>query len=397
MTARAGALDSVPGAARACLGEPRRKRAARSAARRRALEAADKGVKAALADAAALRSELEAVRRCFASYVGDAELADRPEAIAPALTALLRGVAPEQEVAVRRGVALHADAPGVRVASARGLTLRRPQRPARLEARRERKIECHVEICEAEALPQLGRVEALRAALRSAARPFAPAGGGPVAGGGGAQVMQAQIDVDECGEAQQQLNMGFGLAGRARVGRGARIGDCYVPSPLSPGASEVDCEVDFAQAAGALAAPPRAAGECADSDGAIFDGEADVATSCSVGEQPAAEPAGRVAAAAAAAYLDAFPQALFRGGGGARARGEVAARDWWRARAAVARALPTADSAAAQAPSDEGASVGGAAGGAPLPPGLESRSGWSSVGGAHCETSFPCVFGMPSE
>ncbi|CAK0795347.1 unnamed protein product [Prorocentrum cordatum] len=395
MMARAGTLDSVPGAARACLGEPRRTRAERSAARRRALEAADKRVKAALADAAALRSELEAVRRCFASYVGDAELADRLEAIVPALTALLRGVAPEQEDAVRRNVALHADAPGVRVASACGLTLRRLQRSARLEARRERKIECNVEICEAEALPQLGRVVALRTALRSAARLFAPAWIGPVAGGGGTQEMQAQIDVDECDEAQQQLNMEFELAGRARVGRGARIGDCCVPSPLFPGVSEVDCEVDFVQAAGALAAPPRAAGECSDSDGVILDGEADVAISCSVGEQPAAEPAGRVVAAAA--YLDAFPQALFRGGGGARARGEVAARVWWRARAAVARAWLTADSATAQAPSDEGASVGGTAGGTPLPPGLESRSGWSSVVGAPRVTSFPCVFGMPSE
>ncbi|CAK0841591.1 unnamed protein product, partial [Prorocentrum cordatum] len=130
MMARAGALGSAPGAARACLGEPRRTRAERSAARRRALEAADKGVKAALADAAALRSELEAVRRCFASYVGDAELADRLEAIAPALTALLRGVAPEQEDAARRNVALRADASGARVAPARGLALRRPQRPA---------------------------------------------------------------------------------------------------------------------------------------------------------------------------------------------------------------------------------------------------------------------------
>ncbi|CAK0855857.1 unnamed protein product [Prorocentrum cordatum] len=396
MMARAGTLDSVPGAARACLGEPRRTRAERSAARRRALEAADNGVKAALAEAAALRIELEAVRRCFASYVGDAELADRLEAIVPALTALLRGVAPEQEDAVRRNVALHADAPGVRVASACGLTLRRLQRSARLEARRERKFECHVEVCEAEALPQLGRVVALRTALRSAARPFAPAGVDPVAGGGGTQVMQAQVNVDECDEARQQLNMEFDLAGRARVGRGARIGDCYVPSPLFPGVSEVDCVVDFVQAAGAMAAPPRAVGECSDSDSVILDGEADVATACSVGEQPAAEPAEHVAAAAAA-YLDAFPQALFRGGGGARARGEVAARDWWRARAAVARAWLTADAATVQAPSDEGASVGGTAGGAPLPPGLDWRSGWSSVVSAPGETSSPCVFGMPSE
>ncbi|CAK0862259.1 unnamed protein product [Prorocentrum cordatum] len=396
MMARAGAPGSVPGAARACLGEPRRTRAGRSAGRGRALEAAGNGVEAALAEAAALRSELEAVRRCFASYVGDAELADRLEGIAPALTALLRGVAPGQEDAARRNVALHARAPGVRVASACGLTLRRLQRSARLEARRERKFECHVEICEAEALPQLGRVVALRTALRSAARPFAPAGVDPVAGGGGAQVVQAQVDVDECDEAQQQRNVEFELAGRARVGRGARIGDCYVPSPFFPGVSEVDCEVDFVQAAGAMAAPPRAAGECSDSDGVILDGEADVATACSVGEQPAAEPAGHVAAAAAA-YLDAFPQALFRGGGGARARGEVAARDWWRARAAVARAWLAADAATVQAPSDEGASVGGTAGGAPLPPGLDSRSGWSSVVGAPWETSFLCVFGMPSE
>ncbi|CAK0841043.1 unnamed protein product [Prorocentrum cordatum] len=190
--------------------------------------------------------------------------------------------------------------------------------------------------------------------------------------------MQAQIDVDECDEAQQQLNMGFVLAGRARVGRGARVGNCHVPSLLFPGASEVDCEVDFVQAAGAMAAPPRAAGECSGSDGVILDGEADVATACSVGEQPAAEPAGHVAAAAAA-YLDAVPRALCRGGGGARARGEVAARDWWRARAAVARAWLTADAATVQAPSDEGASAGGTAGGAPLPPGLDSRSGWCSL------------------
>ncbi|CAK0888640.1 unnamed protein product [Prorocentrum cordatum] len=126
------------------------------------------------------------------------------------------------------------------------------------------------------------------------------------------------------------------------------------------------------QAGGALAPPPRpallgyksgagASGVGSDVDDAILDGESDADTSCSVGEQPDAEHGGSVAAAAAA-HFAAFPRAHFSGGSGGRARCEVAAGAWWRARAVVARAWLTAGAATAQGR--------GAAGSATPPPPL---------------------------
>ncbi|CAK0855910.1 unnamed protein product [Prorocentrum cordatum] len=126
------------------------------------------------------------------------------------------------------------------------------------------------------------------------------------------------------------------------------------------------------QAEGALTPPPHPAllesksgagapGVGSDVDDVILDGETDADTSCSVGEQPDAEHGGSVAAAAAA-YLAAFPQAIPSGGSGGRARCEVAAGAWWRARAVVARAWLTAGAATVQ--------EGGAAGSATPPPPL---------------------------
>ncbi|CAK0911548.1 unnamed protein product [Prorocentrum cordatum] len=120
----------------------------------------------------------------------------------------------------------------------------------------------------------------------------------------------------------------------------------------------------------ALAPPPRpallecrsgpgASGEGSDVDDALLDGEADAATP----RPPDAVHVGSIAAAAAA-YLAAFPQALLSGGSGGRARCEVAAGAWWRARAVVARAWLTAGAATVQ----EGGTAGSAA---PPPPLLD--------------------------
>ncbi|CAK0839923.1 unnamed protein product, partial [Prorocentrum cordatum] len=154
MIARAGLLDGDPGG-----WQQRRSRAERTAARRRALEAADNGLAAARAESDAAQRELCAVRKCFEAVVGDAEIADRIAALAPALSALLRGEAPSAEEVLRRIVALHADAPeGVSIATAPCEDLRRLQKSDRLEGRQfgegrfgdATDLDISVEICVAE-------------------------------------------------------------------------------------------------------------------------------------------------------------------------------------------------------------------------------------------------------
>ncbi|CAK0898123.1 unnamed protein product, partial [Prorocentrum cordatum] len=97
---------------------------------------AGNGLAAARAEPDAAQSELCTVRKCFEAVVGDSELADRIAALAPALSALLRGGAPSAEEVLRRNVALHADAPeGVSTATASCEDLRRLQKSDRLEGR----------------------------------------------------------------------------------------------------------------------------------------------------------------------------------------------------------------------------------------------------------------------
>ncbi|CAK0912177.1 unnamed protein product [Prorocentrum cordatum] len=155
MMARAGLLDGDPGG-----WQQRRSRAERTAARRRALGAADNGLAAARAERDAAQSELCTVRKCFEAVVGDSELADRIATLAPALSALLRGGgAPSAEEVLRRSVALHADAPeGVSIATAPCEDLRRLQESDRLEGRQFTEgrlgdatdLDISVEICVAE-------------------------------------------------------------------------------------------------------------------------------------------------------------------------------------------------------------------------------------------------------
>ncbi|CAK0863994.1 unnamed protein product [Prorocentrum cordatum] len=132
---------------------------------------------------------------------------------------------------------------------------------------------------------------------------------------------------------------------------------------VSPGGTAGRAPLPPATAAdgGATADVPGASCDGSDVDDVTLDGEADADTSCSVGEPPGADHAGT--AAAAAAYLAAFPQALFSGGGGGWGRCEVGAGDWWRARAVVARVWLTTGAATVQ----ESGAAGSAAPPPPLP------------------------------
>ncbi|CAK0873306.1 unnamed protein product [Prorocentrum cordatum] len=140
---------------------------------------------------------------------------------------------------------------------------------------------------------------------------------------------------------------------------------------VSPGGTAGRAPLPPATAAdgGATAGVPGASCDGSDVDDVTLDGEADADTSCSVGEPPGADHAGT--AAAAAAYLAAFPQALFSGGDGGWGRCEVAAGVWWRARAVVARVWLTTGAATVQ----ECGAAGSAAPPPPLPDDLLRTEG----------------------
>ncbi|CAK0910209.1 unnamed protein product [Prorocentrum cordatum] len=84
------------------------------------------------------RADFEAIIGGLTTIFGCAELADRIVALAPALGEKLAGRVPSAALAVRRNVALHSDARGVRVSTATIEQLRRLQKyGVRLEARAE--------------------------------------------------------------------------------------------------------------------------------------------------------------------------------------------------------------------------------------------------------------------
>ncbi|CAK0796873.1 unnamed protein product, partial [Prorocentrum cordatum] len=287
--------------------------------------------------AADAQSRLLEAEAALDLLVGVPGLADRVQVALPALAAPVRGEAPTWLEQLRRNVALHAEADGVKsIASASAAPLRNAQKGQRLGPRQKGArsagdhgdgvsrlggLDIDVEICEAEPLLKLtgGLPPRQRTPLRSSAEPFC-------------------------------LHVFEGL----RCSRGAVVySSCSVAAALGVQ------EVPGGAAGRALLPPVSGHAEGSDVDDVILDGEADADTSCSVEKPPYAEHSASVAAAAAA-YLAAFPQALLSGSGGGRVRSEVAAGAWWRARAVVARAWLTADAATLQ--------EGGAAGSATPPP-----------------------------
>ena len=85
-----------------------------------------------------VQADFEAIIGGLTTIFGCAELADRIVALSPALGEKLAGRVPSAAQAVRRNVALHSDARGVRVSTALVEQLRRLQNPgARLETRAE--------------------------------------------------------------------------------------------------------------------------------------------------------------------------------------------------------------------------------------------------------------------
>ncbi|CAK0805240.1 unnamed protein product, partial [Prorocentrum cordatum] len=99
----------------------RRSRTERTAARRRAVAAADSGLAAALA-------RVQELEMAFDMLVGDAGVADQVRALLPALSADARGVEPARLDRLRRNVVLHAAAHGVvSLATADVRTLRAAQ------------------------------------------------------------------------------------------------------------------------------------------------------------------------------------------------------------------------------------------------------------------------------
>ncbi|CAK0812977.1 unnamed protein product, partial [Prorocentrum cordatum] len=127
--ARVQLLEKMARAGSPLEGDPfvkRRSRAERTAARRRAVAAADSGLAAAMA-------RVQELEKAFDMLVGDAGVADRVRALLPALSAMVRGVEPAWLDRLRRNVALHAAAQGVEsLATADLRTLRTAQRGPRL-------------------------------------------------------------------------------------------------------------------------------------------------------------------------------------------------------------------------------------------------------------------------
>jgi len=137
--ARAGGLEQMARAGSPSGGSwcsvQRRSRAERTAARRRAQDACDRGLEAARAEAEALRAELgECHSRLDAlgRALGDGAVARRLAAVAPALAALLEGFMPTVSDKLRRDVALHSAAEGLDVVSASTRQLRAARRGPRL-------------------------------------------------------------------------------------------------------------------------------------------------------------------------------------------------------------------------------------------------------------------------
>ncbi|CAK0788056.1 unnamed protein product [Prorocentrum cordatum] len=96
----------------------RRSRAERTAARRRAQDACDRGLEAARAEAEALSAELDECHSwldALGRALGDGAVARRLAAVAPALAALLGGFMPTVSVKLGRDVALHSAAEGLDV------------------------------------------------------------------------------------------------------------------------------------------------------------------------------------------------------------------------------------------------------------------------------------------
>ncbi|CAK0810459.1 unnamed protein product, partial [Prorocentrum cordatum] len=117
---------------------PRRTAQDRKAARLWAVRSADRAVSKLSEELGRIREQhVQLLDFVGALAGGDAELADRLLALAPALQDLLRGRLPSHVSVLRRNVALHSDASGVSIASAGVHALKSLQKGPRLECRQE--------------------------------------------------------------------------------------------------------------------------------------------------------------------------------------------------------------------------------------------------------------------
>ncbi|CAK0850621.1 unnamed protein product, partial [Prorocentrum cordatum] len=391
---------------------PRRTAQDRKAARLWAIRSADRAVSKLSEELGRIREQHTQLLDFVGALAGgDAELADRLLALAPALQDLLRGRLPSHVSVLRRNVALHSDASGVSIASAGVHALKSLQKGPRLECRQEGFVwnpeapvfvpqgsdffEQFMPAFEGEQaeilLRELGHLTAQ--ASRAEAVPEAESAGGPpaceeqhahqaadVSVDYHAEQAVYEPDADEHRHRLQQYRSDYPAPADAfsegsavdptsrhvapESIRPERDDDCVNASDvLRPGGTAGRAPLPPAPAAdgGATAGVPGASCDGSDVDDVTLDGEADADTSCSVGEPPGADHAGT--AAAAAAYLAAFPQALFSGVDGGWGRCEVVAGDWWRARAFVARVWLTTGAATVQ----ESGAAGSAAPPPPLP------------------------------
>ncbi|CAK0905966.1 unnamed protein product, partial [Prorocentrum cordatum] len=304
-----------------------------------------------------VQADFEAIICGLTTIFGCAELADRIVALAPALGEKLAGRMPSAAQAVRRNVALHSDARGVRVSTAPIEQLRRLQKyGARLEARAE--AECFTFNADAAELFRCGSLGTCLECLPlpgvlgySESGSFEAVEGSSVAcaGDGG-----GEHDVGPAGDVPSKvITPEFFAAGRKssstsapslglcpveglRQGGGVPVRAVLPGEPLradslpdllaGPGpAAEGGCcstldelleaEVLKYEELEAARASPRALGagsaELDYQEVGAADAEAEVDTACSVSE------AAPQASTAVLAYLHAHPAALLSGGGGA--------------------------------------------------------------------------------
>mmetsp|Transcript_44104 Transcript_44104/g.114713 ORF Transcript_44104/g.114713 Transcript_44104/m.114713 type:complete len:292 (+) Transcript_44104:131-1006(+) len=112
-----------------------RSRAERTAARQAAQASADAALKRLSAERDELKGKLNHLLSATALALDlPAEVADRVVALVPCLAKLVEGIQPDHEEILRRNVALHAVASGLKVSCAGGKELRHAQHGPRLES-----------------------------------------------------------------------------------------------------------------------------------------------------------------------------------------------------------------------------------------------------------------------
>jgi len=113
----------------------RRTAAERQRSRKWAALSADNAIRHLNEQLLQAKEKYARVEDAFQKLMGNAELADRIRAALPALTALLQGNQPSRVDKLRRNVAVHAEAAGLRITTATPKQLRSAQHGPRLEQR----------------------------------------------------------------------------------------------------------------------------------------------------------------------------------------------------------------------------------------------------------------------